>query len=45
MIKLCTKFEVSVIACYEDMRDDAKCTKWVIWSDQGSLKVIDNGTI
>jgi len=31
MINLPIKFEVFISANYEDMKDDIKCGKWVIW--------------
>jgi len=28
---LCTKFEISMLTHYKDMKGDEKCKKWVVW--------------
>jgi len=42
---VCTKFEVPISTCYEDMKGDTKYRKWGGLGYLGTLKVTDNSTI
>jgi len=42
---LSTKFEIYNSTCYEDMKGDTQCRKWVVWGSWESCEVIRNHAI